>query len=320
MESPSPSPPAPERTVKGWPRMLGLLLVVLVTSSVQPSVLIAIPFLALAFVLGVRRPRILAVAAFAAFFAFVGVPQDGAWFLERGWALLLGGVFTAITLRRPTSPFSARAIGAVAGTAGLSAVALGVHSGGWGAAQWIIQDRMTKGVATTLDAVSLMRGGQGLPQALVTTIYEAVDKQIQVFPAMLGLASVAALGVAWWIYVRLATDGDGALGPLKDFRFNDHLVWVLIGGVLLMVLRLGGLTRVGANAVVFMGALYAVRGAAVILFLSGGLSIFGFVLLVVGVLFVPPLVFTGAMVVGIGDTWLDVRRRVGNARARPDGS
>ena len=58
-----------------------------------------------------------------------------------------------------------------------------------------------------------------------------------------------------------------------------------------------------------IGEVMALRGAAVILFLSGGLSLFGYVLLILGLVFLPPLVLTGAMVVGLGDTWLDVRRR-----------
>jgi hypothetical protein len=300
--------------------VLGLLVVALLASVAQPTVLIAVPYVAFAFVLGVRRPRVLAVAMVALVLAFVSIPEDGGWYLERAWALLLGGWFAALTLRRPQSAFSDRALGAVVGAAALAALVLGMRSGGWGAVQWVVQDRMTQGVATALDALRTMRGGQGLPQALVTTIYEAVNRQIVVFPAMLGLASFAALGVAWWIYVRLATDSDGALRPLRSFRFNDHLVWVLIGGVLLLVLQWEGFTRLGANAVVFMGALYAVRGAAVILFLSGGLSLLGYVLLAVAVLFVPPLVLTGAVLVGIGDTWLDVRKRVSEARARHNDS
>ena len=315
MESTSAVGQAPVKVRPGWPRAVGLLLVALVTSVAQPSVLMALPYLALGLVLGVHRPRVMLVGMLAAVIAFVGIPQDGGWYLERGWALLVGGWFAALTLRRPHTPFSHRAVGSVAGAAAVSAVVLAVRSGAWQAVEWVVQDRMVRGVSSALDAARLMRGGKGLPAALVTTIYEAVDKQIAVFPAMVGLASVAALGVAWWAYIRLSTGNDQAIGPLRYFRFNDHLVWVFIGGVLLMVLRAGGFARVGANAVVFMGALYAVRGAAVILFMSGGLSFFGYVLLAFGIVFLPPLVLTGALVVGIGDTWLDVRKRLGSTQA-----
>lgn len=348
METASPSGAAWAKESRSWPRALGLLIVAC-TPLVQPTVLLAIPYLALALVLGVRRLRVLVVPLVALFLVFLifafwiflrgfgwhperawglvlhvpGSPHGAGLYLDLAWALLLGGCFAALTVRRPQSAFSGRALGAVASAAGLTALMLAVRPGAWGAVQWLVQDRMTRWATTYVEALRILQGGRGVPQALVTSIYEAVDKQILVLPAMIGLASFAALGVAWWLYVRLATDRGGALQPLKSFRFNDHLVWVLIGGVVLLVLRAGGLTRLGANAVVFMGVLYAVRGAAVVLFLAGRLSVFVYLLLVVGVFFLPPLVITGAEVtalIGIGDTWLDVRKRVTEARARHNDS
>jgi hypothetical protein len=58
-----------------------------------------------------------------------------------------------------------------------------------------------------------------------------------------------------------------------------------------------------------MGALYALRGAAVVVFLYGGLNLLGMIVFVFGLLFVAPIVVMAAMVIGIGDTWLDLRSR-----------
>ena len=139
----------------------------------------------------------------------------------------------------------------------------------------------------------------------------AAEQQGELFPALLGLSSLAALGPAWWLYVRLAWDSDRALGPLQEFRFNDHLVWLFIAGLALLVLGLGEVgERTGTNTVVFMGALYALRGAAVVTFLTGGLSIMGSLFLLIGLLFAGPLVIGGALIIGLGDTWFDVRTRV----------
>jgi hypothetical protein len=69
------------------------------------------------------------------------------------------------------------------------------------------------------------------------------------------------------------------------------------------------LDRVGSNAVAFMGALYALRGAAVFVFVSGGFSWFGYVMTALGLFLLTPVVLGAAMVIGIGDTWLDLRRR-----------
>ena len=60
---------------------------------------------------------------------------------------------------------------------------------------------------------------------------------------------------------------------------------------------------------VFMGGLYAMRGAAVLLFLSGGVSGFGVLFLIVGMLFLSPVLISGALLIGVGDTWFDLRSK-----------
>ncbi len=136
-------------------------------------------------------------------------------------------------------------------------------------------------------------------------------------PAFLGLSSLSGLAVAWWGYVRLSAGSGLGLGPLRDFRFNDHLVWLFLIGVALIVFGAGeGWTSGGGNAVVFMGGLYAMRGAAVLLFLSGGLTGLGFLFLIVGMLFLWPVLIPGALLVGVGDTWFDLRSK---AQAIADG-
>jgi len=293
-----------------------LLGITLATSVVQPSVLMGVPFLVLGLVMGLRRTGVFVLAVVMGVIVLGGPDRDALWFLERGWALLAAGWFVALTVRRPSAAFSARAMGAVAGAAGVATILLGMRSGGWGAVQWIMEDHLGESASTALEALRLLRGGGGLPPTLVAGVYDALKIQTQIFPALLGVASMAGLGVAWWGYVRLSSGSDQGVEPLRDFRFNDHLVWVFITGLLLLLPRWGELVaRVGANAVVFMGALYAVRGAAVILFLSGGLSLLGYVLLVFGLLFVPPLVLMGALVIGLGDTWLDVRSKAGSGAA-----
>lgn len=305
--------PAPGR---GWPRAAALFGIMLATSVVQPSVLLGVPFLALVLTMGARKASLLAASFLAVLVVTTGGPRDGVWYVERGWALLAGGCFAALTLRRPGTSFSGRALTAVGGaTAGVAIFCL-VRAGTWAPIRWAIQARLSSAADTALQAWRTMSGGDALPPSLVSAIYQTVEAQSAVFPALLGIASMAGLGVAWWLYVRLSSGDDQGLRPLREFRFNDHLVWLFIGGLVLLLLRWGGaLAGVGVNTVVFMGALYALRGAAVIMFLSGGLSVFGYVLVALGLVFVPPLVLTGAMVVGIGDTWLDVRSRAGTLTA-----
>ena len=74
-------------------------------------------------------------------------------------------------------------------------------------------------------------------------------------------------------------------------------------------IRIGNHVAIGANAVVFMGALYALRGAGVFLAVTGGGSFFGWLLLAVGFLILAPFMIMGAAFIGLGDTWFDLRGR-----------
>ena len=302
------APPA-EAPGRGWPRAAALFGVVLAMSVVQPGVLLAVPLLLLLGVRGMRGMALFAAAAIATVILLSG-SRDGIWYAERAWAVLVGGCFVGLTMTAPSWRLSSRTLGAVLGATTIGAALVAVRSDAWTAIDWAIGDSVRAGVATTLDALALVRGGEPLSPAIVTAIYETAEAQAEVFPAMVALASMAACCVAWWVYTRLSGGGDQAIGPLRGFRFNDHLVWLMIGGLVLLILRWGdALARLGSNAVVFMGALYALRGAAVFVFLSGGLSLVGYVMFAVGLLFAAPVVLAVAILIGIGDTWLDVRGR-----------
>jgi hypothetical protein len=140
-------------------------------------------------------------------------------------------------------------------------------------------------------------------------------------PSLLLLESLAALALAWTTYHRIARTRLGApLAPLKDFRFNDQLVWGLIAGLaMVFVPALDFMDPVGRNLLVFFGALYAIRGFGVLSwFLApgtfAGMLIVGFAMLWWPVLNL--VAFSGFMLLalaafglGLGDTWADWRRR-----------
>jgi hypothetical protein len=147
-----------------------------------------------------------------------------------------------------------------------------------------------------------------------------VGFQQDVYPAMLSLATVAALGLAWFGFDRLSGRFHGP-GPIREFRFSDHLIWLLIGGLALLILPLGGLAfRVGENAALFMGGLYLLRGAAILLWIgaSAATSVWSAVLLAMAALFLYPVILGTALVLGLSDTWLDLRTRLSRARAEHD--
>jgi hypothetical protein len=296
---------------RGWGVAILLALATAVLSVVSPALLIFVPLALLLVGLPPRQP-VLLLAAAAVGVALFGRPEPEAlWYLERGWALLVAAWFLLLVVVRPQARFLPRALVAV-GAATLSAALLfAATRGGWTRTDWAIAQQLRAGAA---DIVALW--GPGLATAewgaqLQAAIYRASEVQVAVYPALLALGSLAALGVAWWGYRRLALREAAPLGRFREFRFPDVLVWVLIAGLVLVLLPLGeAALRAGSNLLTFMAALYALRGLAVLVVLVGAAP--GFLAVVLGalaILFLYPLVVAATLVVGLSDTWLDLRAR-----------
>jgi hypothetical protein len=130
------------------------------------------------------------------------------------------------------------------------------------------------------------------------------------FPALAALEALAALALAWAFYHRI---GRARVGPplaaVRDFRFNDQLVWGVVAGLALLVIP--GLTvvrAIGANLLVFFGALYTIRGVGVFLWMWSPGRLAATFLVVVALLFWN-ILGVMALGLGVGDTWFDWRAR-----------
>jgi len=293
---------------RGWLRAAGLFGVVVGTSVfAHASIVVGVPLVMLLAARGFGNVAAAAVAGLVILVVAGGGYGlwDGLWYAERAWALLLGGWFLSVSLLRPSWPLTSRALAAVSGSAVVAAGIMAVRSGAWSALDGAVLQSMQADLETTLAAFQ-----SALSPEMVTIIRGFSAAEASVFPALLGIESVAALAVAWWLRTRLLGEGGQDLGRLRDFRFNDHLVWVLVLGLVLLATPSGAaVARVGSNAVVFMAALYALRGAAVFLFVNGGMSVFGYAILAGLFVVVTPVVLGTATLIGIGDTWLDLRTR-----------
>lgn len=274
--------------------------------------LVAVPFLLLVGTNALRGYAILGATLIAIIIVMAG-PYDGMWYLERGWALLLGGCFVGLSIVRPKMKISDRALEAVFGALVLVAILMTLMSGAWNIVDWVISDR----VRATVAQVIALGGSEGLAPALITALYQTAELQILIFPALTALASMSALLLSWWLFIFFSGRSEEALGPVKNFRFNDHLIWMLVVGLFLLFTRWSEpLQRLGSNAVVFIGALCAVRGAAVIVFITGGFSVLGYAMTLFGLVIVPPIVLGGAILIGIADIYLDFRKRSEQLAAR----
>lgn len=297
-------------TRRGWGAAIALAFATLFLSVLQPALLIFVPLAVLLVAMPPRRPALLLVAGALVWLFFFRGHSGALWYVERGWALLLAAWFVAFAALWPERSFIARGLGAVAATTVTAGLLLLLPQAGFGQLDDVVNDQLRGLASETLSAWTAALGFERVSAQLSTAVYAAADLQTLVFPALLGLGSLAGLAAAWFAYRRVVHGDAAPLKPLREFRFPNDLVWVLIAGMVLLVLPLGAVAeRAGTNLLAFMAALYALRGLAVLLVVAGAPGPLGMVVGGLLLLFLYPLVMATTVVVGVTDTWLDIRAR-----------
>ncbi len=291
----------------GWLTFAGLALAVLTFSVVHPVLLVLVPVGLLLLALGPRRPQLVTLGLLLVGLVLVGA-RDMLWYAERGWILVLGAWFVTVVALWPGRSFLARGLGAVGAATATAGTVMLLRQDGWRQLDWTVTRTFRQTAATV--AVEMSDPGTG--GGLVDVLDRAAALQAHLYPSLLALGSLAALALAWWIYRRLVA-GETPLAPLREFRFRDELVWLLIAGLALLVFPLGeAALRAGSNVTAFMAVLYALRGLAVLVALVGVPGPGTIVLAVVVGLILYPVVMTATLLVGLSDTWLDLRARAGS--------
>jgi hypothetical protein len=301
-----------ERSGCGAP--VALTVVAVMLWMTQPGLLLLMPLGLLLIAAPPRKPLLVLLGVLLLVGGLTGPAGDVLWWFARGWALILGALFLVLTVLRPQSSFLDRALGTVLGTAVAAAGLLAVWSG-WRSVDLTVAQRFREGARAAEQQFAPTFTARNWGTEPLQAIYRYADFQSLVFPALLALASLAALGVAWWLWRRLTVRDANPLSSLPEFRFRDELVWLVVAAVLLLILPLGEFaTRAGSNLATFMVALYALRGLAVIVALFGvpGPFYVLFGLLAMFLLF--PIVIATTVVLGLTDTWMDLR-----SWARPSG-
>ena len=241
--------------------------------------------------------------------------------LARGWSLVVAAAFGAVACFGRTRTFLGRA--GIAVTAALVVgltVIVATGRGGLGDTVYAElaqrSDRTVDALETTMAASprwAELVARDTTPAAFRNRVEESLESMargaVVVFPALLALETLLVLALAWTLFHRLSRVRVGApLAPLREFRFNDQLVWgVLLGVTALVLPTLAGFRAVGWNLLVFFGALYAARGLGVMAwFLTPGRLALAVVVLL---LLMFPLLGVLTFGIGIGDTWIDWRNR-----------
>ncbi len=238
----------------------------------------------------------------------VPVPAGRLDAATRAFAVLVTTAFALAAVLRPAA-FLPQAVRALALGGLATAIVIEALWGPWG---WVELAR---------DATLVVRGTMQLaldrvPEAaaayhpLATFMGAAV-------PAMVALGTLGALAAAWQWHVHIARTPLGApLAPFREFCIGDRWVWTVVASLAAWIAPVVGGVKVAAlNVALISGALYALRGAAIVAALAAatGVSMGTLVgLLVLGMVLVVPLavLVPGLWTLGLLDTWMDFRRRL----------
>ena len=345
--APPPVTPPGER---GWGKLILALLAFLILPTVpqfgallpisEPMVLF-VPALAACTLVGWwAGGRVILAVAWVGLAVYVATrspdANDAFHNLVRGWSLVLAGAFGLVCLFSPQRYFFSRGLIALSLSVALALImsaigpVSGAHMGNAVREEIARRNAQAMGVLTAFidrNAADWSRLTARMPE--VAQVPAEIEKQLDaiggagqvLYPSMLAIQSLMALAIAWSIYHRLSRARLGPpLGALRDFRFNDQLVWGLIVGLTIVFLpTLSSVRVVGRNLLVFFGALYALRGLGVLSWFMapGALAItatVGFAMLwwpvlnaiaAIGFLFLAVAAFG----LGLGDTWADWRNR-----------
>lgn len=331
-------PSGPERE-RGWGSTLSALaafLLVPVTPLLRTIVpieqtwVLLLPALAVCTLVGWRAGGRLGLAflwtALAAWVLTHSASRDavtgGYEQLARGWGLLLAGAFGVVFLLGKRQRFFPTALSGVAVALGVAAAVTVLSAEPAKLHRTMVKELEAREAPFLLQWEAHWASPEGRewlqdsPERVASVaeageLWRALPRRATMLaPALLALESLAALAIAWALYHRMSRVRIGPpLAALRQFRFNDQLIWGGIVGVTLLVLpTLEQWHGAGANLVLFFGALYAIRGLGVLSFFvaPGWLTM---VILAFSAFVFWPFYAIGAVGLGLGDTWLDWRRR-----------
>jgi hypothetical protein len=335
---------------RGWGKLVLAVVVFLLLPTVpqlralvpvDQTIMLFVPALAACTVVGWwAGGRIWLALAWVALAALVttqtAAGSDSFHNLARGWSLVLAGAFGLVCLFGARRPFFPRALVSLTMSLGLALMMSAIGPVRGEHMQQAVSEELRHRNNETMSTLNTFIGQHPKEwNSLVGRVPQLgempaeTEKQLgllaevgqALYPSLLALESIIALAIAWSMYHRLSRSRLGPpLGQLRDFRFNDQLVWGLIVGLTIVFLpTLASLRVFGRNLLVFFGALYAVRGLGVLSWFMapGALAVtamIGFAMLwwpvlnaiaALGFLFLAIAAFG----LGLGDTWADWRSR-----------
>lgn len=286
---------------------------------VAPVALVALPLSVLLAASGPRTRHEFLLGGLAGGFALWWLLRPGAppEQLLRATAVVVTGVFLGVTVRTAWSFVhrSLLALGVAAAALYVAALASGTT---WAEVHWWVQHQA--GVAARLVVGRLWQAAAERSGSLATI--EQMDDWLigsarlmaDFYPALVAMQVWGGLALATALYQRLAARPRGSpLGRLRDFRFTEHLGWgAALPLIVLLVMKASALKVAAQNMLLVAAVLYGLRGVAVAAFGlqavgAGGVLLWALAAIIAIVML--PVVLGSAIVLGVVDAGLDLRRR-----------
>ncbi len=299
---------------------LGLLLVLgagIVFALLVPIGLLTVPLAGLVLVTRLQRLRAVVTASLLTgislwWLAQIGDPPDQVIRV----AAVMGSAAFVVTFLSTSWSLTHRSLAAIGVAAGGTGALLAAARTSWPEIHWWVESRIQFAAQLVLTRLSGDQPGAG-DDALVVQFEALFDSVIPImadfFPATVAVQMLAGLALATALYRRFAPAAGVTWGKFRDFRFSEHLGWIAVVALAIVLLtKAATLKLMAANVLVVAGLLYALRGAAVAWFgltLTGGPGLLATGLIAFSVVFMLPVILIGTIFVGVVDAGLDLRRR-----------
>ncbi len=233
-------------------------------------------------------------------------------------AVVSGGLFVALALWSAGRP-AGRAVVA-ASVAFLLALAGSTLLG----QPWpVVEAEFAATVSRSFERQAAAFAAGGFSPELVQQLRALGDSSATIahyLAAVIVLQAIGGLVIAWRWHERVASSPlPPAAERFREYRFSDHAAWVLILGLALVLGRaqaeVAGLAlfRWGANLLAVVGVLYLARGLAVYASAASRTARHVTFILVVVAILLWPIAGSGLALLGLADSWIDFRRRLGGA-------
>jgi hypothetical protein len=305
-------------------RRLGLLFVFgagIAFALFAPIGLLTTPLAAMVLVTRARTRHVLAASFLTGvslwWLAQVGNPPDQ---VLRVAAVVGSAVFGA-TLATTKWSHTHRALVSMGMAAGIVSLLFTVTRVSWPEVRWWVESRIQFAAQTILTRMSGSGLGDGGDFSNSNPMLGRVDGwfdrviplMADYFPATVAVQMFAGFALAAVLLRRIAPETGADIGRFRDFRFSEHLGWIAVVSLaLVLMLRASALKLLAANMLVVAGALYALRGSAVVIFglvVTGGPGLFTTGIMAFLFVFMLPVVITGAILLGVVDAGVDLRQR-----------